>query len=158
MNREHTNTLGQNAMGGAFCEARSAFLASALRGMRRSIATDTRWTLARDGAEGTTMAFTDAMRRSQSSTKSGREPQTQSGNAQVENSETSDKYVRLAVNLTPDAAHALRQFADARGINATEAVRRMIALVKFIDDETGRGNRLSIVDPETRDIREIQLL
>lgn len=55
------------------------------------------------------------------------------------------KPVRLSVNLAPDIADELKRQADLDGVNATEAIRRAIALMKVAKDERARGNDLAVV-------------
>ncbi len=68
--------------------------------------------------------------------------------------------VRLSINLAPDVATALKDLASARGLSITEAVRRAIAVWKFVEDERARGHRLAVVesDGKTERIREVVLL
>ncbi len=55
------------------------------------------------------------------------------------------KFSRLSVNINHDTAAALRQMAQERGISVTEAVRRAVAIAKFVEDETRRGHRIQVV-------------
>lgn len=59
------------------------------------------------------------------------------------------KGVRLSVNLNPEAAEALKAYTDKRHISYTEAVRRAIALLKFVDDEISAGHDLQVSDGRT---------
>jgi len=56
---------------------------------------------------------------------------------------------RLSINLNQEAADALRAYTSRRGISYTEAVRRAIALLKFVDDQTAAGKDLQVSDGET---------
>ena len=56
--------------------------------------------------------------------------------------------VRLNVNLSDEAAAALKEIADKRDITATEAVRRAIARYKFIDDAVSNQRKLQLVDSD----------
>jgi hypothetical protein len=67
------------------------------------------------------------------------------------------KYTRLSVNLSPDTAAALRELADRRKISITDAVRRAIAVWKFMEDEIAAGNRVVVTEPDGKK-REIVLL
>lgn len=58
-------------------------------------------------------------------------------------------YTRLSINLNPEAAEALKMYTDKRHITYTEAVRRAIAILKFIDDEMSAGREIQVSDGET---------
>lgn len=64
--------------------------------------------------------------------------------------------MRLNVNLNTETADALKAIVEERGCSYTEAVRRAIAIYKFIEDETEAGNVIFIGDG--RDRRELVLL
>jgi uncharacterized linocin/CFP29 family protein len=53
--------------------------------------------------------------------------------------------VRLSVNLAPDVAAILRQIMADRDESATETIRRAIAVLKFMEDQTAAGARLALV-------------
>ncbi len=65
-------------------------------------------------------------------------------------------YTRLNINLNAEAAAALKEYIERRHITYTEAIRRAIALLKFIDDEMLAGHELQIFDGET--VRKIVLV
>jgi hypothetical protein len=64
--------------------------------------------------------------------------------------------VRLSVNLSPDVANVLKLYASRKGISVTEAVRRAITVLTFIDDAQSRGASLHI--EEGGALKEILLL
>ncbi|GAA3570066.1 hypothetical protein [Kribbella ginsengisoli] len=69
--------------------------------------------------------------------------------------------VRLSINLAADVADVLRLLAARRGLSLTETVRRAIAVLKFVEDEVERGNKLAIVetgDGGRQRVREIMLV
>jgi hypothetical protein len=67
--------------------------------------------------------------------------------------------VRLSVNLNVDTARALREYAAANHVSATEAVRRAISVLKYVDDEKRSGRAIQSVDDEKKDkVRELVLL
>jgi hypothetical protein len=72
-----------------------------------------------------------------------------------------DKITRLSINLSLDAAQALRDLTTEKGISITEGVRRAIAVWKFVEDEKSKGNRLAVLEPgrngEER-VREVVLI
>ena len=55
-----------------------------------------------------------------------------------------DRLVRLAVNLGPETAEVLKEYASRKGISVTEAVRRAIGLLAFVDEAQRRGASLNI--------------
>jgi uncharacterized protein (DUF2267 family) len=71
---------------------------------------------------------------------------------------TTGKLVRLNVNLNSETADALRQIAEERGISATEAVRRAIAVYKYIEDEVDAGHTVQTVDKTSQKVRELVLI
>jgi hypothetical protein len=66
--------------------------------------------------------------------------------------------VRLSVNLNEETAMALKDIADRHGISFTEAIRRVIAVYKYLDDEQAAGRVIQIVDPKKRKVWELGLL
>jgi hypothetical protein len=54
--------------------------------------------------------------------------------------------IRLAVNISPSVAAVLKEEAEARGINPTEAIRKAILIWKLVGDEQRKGNRICIVE------------
>jgi hypothetical protein len=66
--------------------------------------------------------------------------------------------VRLNVNLNKETAAALKDITDKQGISFTEAVRRAIALLKFIDDERTAGRKIQIMDSNGKNKRELVLM
>lgn len=65
---------------------------------------------------------------------------------------------RLSVNINRETAEALKQMAKDRGISVTEAVRRAVAIAKFVEDETGRGHRIQVVGDNGDSARELMVL
>jgi hypothetical protein len=52
--------------------------------------------------------------------------------------------VRLSVNLSPATGGALKEYAARKGVSVTEAVRRAIAVLAFVDESQQRGASLNI--------------
>lgn len=50
-----------------------------------------------------------------------------------------DPVVRLSVNLTPEVADELKDYASRKGVSVTEAVRRAITVLTFVDNAQSRG-------------------
>lgn len=71
----------------------------------------------------------------------------ESSTAEKSDQETTG-YTRLSINLNPEAAAALKAYTDKRHISYTEAVRRAIAILKFVDDEISSGNEIQVTDGE----------
>ena len=67
-----------------------------------------------------------------------------------------DSLVRLSVNLSPDVADALKQYASRKGISITEAVRRAITVLTFVDNAQSRGASLHLEEGGV--LKEILLL
>lgn len=66
--------------------------------------------------------------------------------------------VRLSVNLNRETANALRGLAEQNGITHTEAVRRAISILKFINDEKQYGRKIHVMDQDGRNVQELVLL
>jgi hypothetical protein len=56
----------------------------------------------------------------------------------------SGRTVRLAVNLGPEPADVLKEYASRKGVSVTEAVRRAIAVLAFVDDAQRRGASINV--------------
>ncbi|MFI6681641.1 ribbon-helix-helix protein, CopG family [Kribbella sp. NPDC050470] len=80
------------------------------------------------------------------------EEKTDTGNSSI---------VRLSVNLAADAMETLRWLANRRGLSLTETIRRAITVLKFVEDEVDKGNKLAIVETDANGqerVREILLV
>jgi hypothetical protein len=55
-----------------------------------------------------------------------------------------DRLVRLSVNLGPEVADQLKEYASRKGVSVTEAVRRAIAILAFVDSAQVRGASLNL--------------
>ncbi|MFP5315617.1 MAG: ribbon-helix-helix protein, CopG family [Actinomycetes bacterium] len=66
--------------------------------------------------------------------------------------------VRLNVNLNQETAAALKELAAKENISYTEAVRRAIAVFKFIEDEQAEGRKIQTMDANDRNKRELVLM
>ena len=56
----------------------------------------------------------------------------------------SGRTVRLAVNLGPEAADVLKEYANRKGVSVTEAVRRAITVLAFVDETQRRGASINV--------------
>lgn len=57
---------------------------------------------------------------------------------------TPDPLVRLSVNLSPEVADELKQYAGRKGVSVTEAVRRAITVLTFVESAQSRGASLHL--------------
>lgn len=78
--------------------------------------------------------------------------------ATTEQRNATQDLVRLSVNMNPETAAALKEFAANRHLSYTEAVRRAIAIAKYLDDEVTEGRKVQTVDPDRKDVRELILI
>jgi hypothetical protein len=65
---------------------------------------------------------------------------------------------RLQVKLNSDAAQAIRDIAEDRGISFTEAIRRCISVYTYVAAASTDGKRVSIIDATAGTERELVLL
>ena len=70
---------------------------------------------------------------------------------------TSD-LVRLNVNLNKETAAALKEIAARQEISLTEAVRRAVAMLKFVTDEQGDGRKIQSMNSNGTNKRELVVL
>lgn len=70
--------------------------------------------------------------------------------------EDQGQLTRLSVNLSPVVAETLKDYASRKGISVTEAVRRAISILSYIDEAQARGASLNI--EEAGRLKEIQFL
>ena len=68
----------------------------------------------------------------------------------------SDQLVRLSVNLSPEVADLVKTYAGRKGVSVTEAVRRAIAILAFVDDAQRRGASLNLEEGGT--LKEVLFL
>lgn len=66
--------------------------------------------------------------------------------------------VRLSVNMNPETAAALKEFAQSKHLTYTEAIRRAIAIAKYIEDEVQEGRKVQTVDAARNEVRELILV
>lgn len=71
---------------------------------------------------------------------------------------TDTALVRLNVNLNKETAAALKELAAKQQISLTEAVRRAVAVLKFIDEEKSQGRKIQTMDSQERNKREVVLM
>jgi hypothetical protein len=64
--------------------------------------------------------------------------------------------VRLSVNLSPTVFGELKDYADRKGVSVTEAVRRAISVLKYVDEAQERGASLNIEENGT--LKEVQFM
>lgn len=71
---------------------------------------------------------------------------------------TDTALVRLNVNLNKETAAALKEIAERENISLTEAVRRAIAILKFVEEERDHGRKIQTMDRDGKDKRELILM
>jgi hypothetical protein len=64
--------------------------------------------------------------------------------------------VRLSINLAPGVAETLKGYARRKGVSATEAIRRAISVLAYVDSAQNRGASINIQEDGT--LREVQFL
>lgn len=57
-------------------------------------------------------------------------------------------YTKISIYLNPEAAATLKNYTEKRDISYTEAVRRAIAILKFVDDEISAGHEIQVKNGE----------
>jgi hypothetical protein len=78
----------------------------------------------------------------------------------AEDQETSaeqDHTVRLSVNLSIESAENFRALIRRKGLSITEGIRRAIAVWKFVEDETSKGNQIAVIERDDS-VRKVILL
>jgi hypothetical protein len=68
--------------------------------------------------------------------------------------ETTTTSNRLSVNLSPDVANALRRYCDEHDVTVTEAIRRAISLMTYVDDAVLKRDA-KILIAEKGEMREL---
>lgn len=63
---------------------------------------------------------------------------------------------RLSVNLSPIVAETLKDYASRKGVSVTEAIRRAISILTYVNEAQERGASLNI--EEAGRLKEIQFL
>jgi len=61
---------------------------------------------------------------------------------------------RMSISITEDAAVALKEIAERRGVNMSVALGQAIAIDRLLSDEMARGGRVLIEKPDET-IREL---
>jgi hypothetical protein len=74
-----------------------------------------------------------------------------------ESSVDQERSVRLSVNLSVESAETLRALIKRKGLTITEGIRRAIAVWRFVEDETSKGNQIAIIEHDGS-IRKVVLL
>jgi hypothetical protein len=50
------------------------------------------------------------------------------------------------VNLSPEIADVLKEYAQRKGVSVTEAVRRAVTVLQFVDETQDRGASVVVND------------
>ena len=81
------------------------------------------------------------------------------GEGRVRRLRATPRTERLNINIHETTAQALQDMSRAKGITVTETVRRAVALLKLLEDQTARGIEIQLVDPaEPNKVRVLQPL
>jgi hypothetical protein len=72
------------------------------------------------------------------------------------NAEVPGRPVRLAVNLSAESAGVLKEYAGRKGVSVTEAVRRAIAVLAFVDETQRRSGTVHVEENGT--LKEVVFL
>jgi len=67
-----------------------------------------------------------------------------------------DPQIRLSVNLNAEVADELKAYAKRKGVSITEAVRRAITVLTFVDETQRRGASLNVDEDGT--LKEVLFL
>jgi hypothetical protein len=71
--------------------------------------------------------------------------------------ENQERTVRLSVNLSAESAETFKTLIKRKGLTITEGIRRAIAVWKFVEDETQRGNQIAVIERDDS-VRKVVLL
>lgn len=56
--------------------------------------------------------------------------------------------VRLSINVSPEVATTLQEYATRQGVTVTEAVRRAVSVLAYIDRVHQRGASVNVCEPD----------
>jgi predicted transcriptional regulator len=62
---------------------------------------------------------------------------------------------KVTVQMTDEMNEILREVARRRGVPKTAALRRAVALLKYLDEASERGEEVVLRNPETHAERQI---
>lgn len=71
-------------------------------------------------------------------------------------SDDSGRLVRLSVNLNVESAATVKEYAERKGITVTEAIRRAIGALHFLDETQAAG--ASVIVRRGKEQKEVVLL
>jgi hypothetical protein len=55
---------------------------------------------------------------------------------------------RLSINLSAETADAFKELTGRKGLTLTEGIRRAIAVLQFLEDETSKGNQIAVIEQD----------
>ncbi|WP_344454328.1 hypothetical protein [Actinocorallia aurantiaca] len=58
------------------------------------------------------------------------------------------KYVRMSFNLGIESANVFKALIERKGLSITEGIRRAIAIWKFFEEETSKGNQIAVIEQD----------
>lgn len=62
---------------------------------------------------------------------------------------------KVTVNLSSEVVDVLKELARRDGSNMTEALKRAIAVQKFLSDEQAKGKKVMIEDPDNHTSQQL---
>jgi hypothetical protein len=104
----------------------------------------------------TTGNSADVRQRERNRLVSGTRPARASDTAAVPHEGEDGGQARLSINLSPVIYATLKDYSKRQGITVTEAIRRAISVLKYVDDAQQRGATLNI--KEEGNLKEVQFL
>lgn len=69
-----------------------------------------------------------------------------------------DDLTRLSVNMNPETTDALLRYVATHDVTYTEAVRRAISLLDFMDEARAEGSRILVESADRKTMRQMVLL
>jgi len=84
-------------------------------------------------------------------------PVSEQSDADQNSSVNQERSVRLSVNLSVESAETLKALIRRKGLTITEGIRRAIAVWKFVEDESSKGNQIAVIEDDGS-IRKVILL
>jgi predicted DNA-binding protein len=65
--------------------------------------------------------------------------------------------IRLSVNMSRETAESLTKLSRRQGVTKTEVIRRAVALMQFIQDESDSGRKIITMNSNEKKWRELVL-
>ncbi|WP_225850257.1 ribbon-helix-helix protein, CopG family [Streptomyces sp. HPF1205] len=65
---------------------------------------------------------------------------------------------RLSVNINQDTAEKIRVYRKRRGVSITETIRRAVAILALLDEETAKDSEVLIKSKDGKNIRQLWMV